>query len=830
MRRLSSIASFLTASSLVLASFAFGDPVRAQTSAETFEYTVVPGDSCGRIAQRFYGAWRRYGVILRFNPLLAEGAQRGACGPYLRPGVVLVLPRVYTEDGAFGSAGSAANGPTATPAEPDPDARVTRTVREVQAAEPEARDWQRARRGLPLWRGWRVNTLERAAADVTFRDASRIALRENTLIVIYGGESRARRETTQATLERGQLRSRLAELRLQVDTPSGSAELATGSALVGVDDEGTTRVSNFAGEPASVRGRQGRVAVREGFGSKVIRNARPSRPRPLPPAPTWSEGPRRFVGVHPYGATVTGAWSAVEVARRYRVEVVDGEGDVVAATEVPAEVTRFELHRFPEGAYRVRVSTIDGDFFESRPSDAREIEVALGRLDVPTEDALPDPSEEPTPPTVMLGAHFVAPEGARCALASAGGADAIDGASAANAGLVSGGATPIDTLVLTPTGLQEIRCVDAEGHSTGRLVVDVRAPELAIELASSEGRGPAASEGTLLRGETARVIVRSTSPLPEGLRVRSAGVDVPLVAEDGAWVARFDTNEAPAELVLSVVVGEVVLAETRAQVIDPAHEGSELAPELPAEDSVSFVRAPTPFSILSHPDLTALRAAPGDDLALSIGFGSFGDHPGHDAHLRVDAAIAATFAERVRASVGLVRDFVELGDRATPRGDGDVRFELDATSRFAGPWRIGGGATLHAPSGRGMTNARTIDTFRVGGHVDLDRALGDLVLRTRQAMFVDTDAGLRAWASTYGVGWRAHPNVSLGAELQLTFGRDSAADEAALLAALGVGAELRLGGTALVLGARVGLSDDTWRRVGALTLAAGWIVRFDDAL
>jgi hypothetical protein len=383
--------------------------------------------------------------------------------------------------------------------------------------------------------------------------------------------------------------------------------------------------------------------------------------------------------------------------------------------------------------------------------------------------------------------------------------------------------------VLAPPGLREVRCVDAEGHSTGRWVVDVRRPELAIELAGTGDRAPADPVATLVRGESARVIVRSTSPLPEGLRVRGAGVDVPLVAEDGAWVARFDTNDAPSELVLSVVMGELALAETRAQVVEPTPDAPEVVTEPPSEDAVAFVRAPAPFSASSHPDLTALRAAPGDDLALSIGFGSFGDHPGRDAHLRVDAAIAATIAERVRAGVGLVRDFAEIGDRATPRGDGDVRFELDATSRFSGPWRIGGGATLHAPSGRGMTGARTLDTFRVGGHVDVDRALGDLVLRTRQALLVDTDPGLRAWSSTYGVGWAAHRQVSLGAELQLTVGRDSAADEALLLAALGVGAELRLGGTALVLGARVGFSDDTWRRIGAITLAAGWIVRFDDA-
>jgi hypothetical protein len=760
---------------------------RAQ-AVETFEYTVVPGDSCGRIAQRFYGAWRRFDVILRFNPRLTEGVQRGACGPFLRPGVVLTLPTVYVD-----------GGPTAAPSTPDPDARVVRTVRDVQAAEPEAR-WERASRGQALWRGWRVNTLERSAADVTFRDASRIALRENTLIVIYGaGASTARRETSRATLERGHLRSRLAELRLEVETPTGLAELATGSALVGVDAEGTTRVSNFEGDPASVRGRRGRVAVREGFGSKVVRGARPSRPRPLPPAPTWLEGPRRFVGLAPYGATVVGSWSAVEVARRYRVEVVDGEGDIVAATEVPAEVTRFELHQFPEGSYRVRVSTIDGDFFESRPSDARELEVAFGRLNVPTDEVAPDPSDEPAPPSVVLGARFQAPDGVVCSLGGEAGRE----------------------LVFSQVGPQEVRCVDDDGRPTGTYAVSVEAPALTLEIPE------------LVRGQTARVLVRSDSPLPVGLRLRGDGIDAPLEPRDGVWVASFETEESPSEQSITVVAGEVVLGEHDVRI----SEAPEDAVPVPAEAATEpegpepvLARPPTPFAAISHPDLVALRDAPGDDLAVSIGLGSLGDHPGRDAHLRLDALVAGTLAERVRVAAGIVRDFAEIGDRAVPRGDGDLRFEIDGTSRSAGPWRLGGGATLFAPTGRRMLEARTLDTFRVGGQVDVDYVRGTFAVRTRQGALVDSSAGLRAWVSTYGASWRAHDQISLGAEAQLTLGRDSATDQLVVLATVGLGTELRFGGSAFVLGARVGLGDDAWTRVGAVTLALGWRVSFDETM
>ncbi|MCB9621487.1 MAG: FecR domain-containing protein [Sandaracinus sp.] len=780
--------------------FAFlGSLVVARASAqevETFEYTVEAGDSCGRIAQRFYGAWRRYDVILRFNPRLAEGStQRGACGPFLRPGVVLTLPRTYVEEGP-------SERPGPTPGAPEPDARVTRTVRDVEAAEPEATAWQRARRGTPLWRGWRVNTLERSGADVTFRDESRIVLRENTLVVIYGGETRARRETASATLERGQLRSRLAELRMQVQTPSANADLGSGSALVGVDDEGTTRVSNFEGDAATVRGASGRVAVRGGFGSKVARGARPSRPRPLPPTPTWVEGPTRFVGLAPHGATVEGSWSPVDVARRYRVEVVDAEGDLVAATEVPSSVTRFELHRFPEGTYRVRISTIDGDFFESRPSEARAIEVALGRVDVGGGEALPDPSEEPTPPVVVLGSRFVAPPPTRCAL---------------------GDADPVPEVVLAPEGPGELRCLDAEGRPTGRFPVEVRSPALNVEMSP------------LVEGRRAELRVRSTDEVPPDLRLRGEGVDVAFESEGDVLIARFDvpeTVEGTTALALSVVAGDVVLAETSGEVATESDEvePDPVTPTDPEAPTIVYARPPTPFTAVGHPDLLALRDAPGDDLSFSFGLGSLGDQPAHDAHVRLDAALSATFAERVRASVGLTRDFIEVGDRATPRGDGDVRFELDATSRGRGPWRVGGGVGLWLPSGRQIEEARTLDTYRLTGSFDVDYVRDRLALRTRQGTVLDTSDGLRAWASTYGASWRALPKLSLGAEVQLSIGRDSVADELQVLAAVGLGSEVRVGASGFSLGARVGLGDDTSRRVGMLSIVLGWRISFDETI
>jgi hypothetical protein len=113
---------------------------------------------------------------------------------------------------------------------------------------------------------------------------------------------------------------------------------------------------------------------------------------------------------------VHGAWSPVAGARVYRVEIarMPSGRELIAAVEVPSDVSRFEIHRLPPGLYYARVSTIDGELFESRPSDAYAFEIVLGRLDAPGEHVpaagfdYGDASEEPRPLVVLPGARTTA--------------------------------------------------------------------------------------------------------------------------------------------------------------------------------------------------------------------------------------------------------------------------------------------------------------------------------------------------------------------------------------------------------------------------------------
>lgn len=359
----------------------------ALASAQETQYRVREGDTCGSIARRVYGNSRRYDLIHQANPSL------GPMPHNLRAGMVITLPR------ADGSPGA--------------DAMVTAVRRDVASQSPQAAaQWSRAQVGQELGQGWRVNTEDRSSAELTFRSSSVVAIRERTLVIVYGAGVRedggSSSSGTRATVREGSMLSRLSALSggepLEVETPSAQATLRNGETSIDVDREGTTRVAVHEGEAATVRGAGGRgsLEVPAGMGTKVQRGRPPSRLRRLPSPPRWREGaPRRFLAIAGHGATVRAAWSPSPDASRYRVEIArrpDGR-DLIFATEVGGEVRELELRRLPAGTYFVRLATIDDDRFEGRPGEGVELTVLEAHVLEPGASA---PS--PRPPLDPLAA------------------------------------------------------------------------------------------------------------------------------------------------------------------------------------------------------------------------------------------------------------------------------------------------------------------------------------------------------------------------------------------------------------------------------------------
>ena len=382
----------------------------APAEVETIERTIQAGDDCEKIARELYGDPSHVDIIHRYNPWL--GAQ---LPHHLEPGQKLVLPKRVPP--------------------PLPDAEVTVARRQVDARPPEATDWSSARPGLDLWRGWRVNTREQASAQIVFRDQSRIELRENTLVIIYGGlgasRGKARRETAEATLDRGALRSRLGAYtgkdarEVTVTTPSAVAEFTGGASLVTVDDTGTSRVANHGEGKAAVRSASDKgpagpkVRVAPKMGSRVDKGKPPSKPRPLPPTPAWIErGPRTFAAAGELGGTIQGEWGAIAGAASYRVEVSqDPEGnDILVSQIVPASIHRFEAQGLPPGDYYASVAAVDGDSFESPPSERIAFTVVSVGLVTPGAAPLPaaDPTASPGLMRVLRGTRLDVPAGLRC--------------------------------------------------------------------------------------------------------------------------------------------------------------------------------------------------------------------------------------------------------------------------------------------------------------------------------------------------------------------------------------------------------------------------------
>lgn len=368
MNRLAMVAALLT-------SLAFAAPVAAQV--RYVQYVVKEGDTCSSIATEAYGDATAYDLIHRANDL-------GEPPHDLQAGQVLRLPRVAA-------------------------ALLARERGKVMVKSPET-DWANGTAGIELFRSWRVNTLEEARALLAFRDESELTMRENTLVVIYDGSAKgAVKKRTRARLESGALRSRLAELSgLTVETPTGEADLGEGASLVTIDEEQTARFANHGGEEMIVRATAGgEVKVAEGFGSKVAKKARPTPPRPLPPSPAWRTSPDSFptFGV---GTVVTG-WEAVPGASGYFVELTADElgVQVIEAAYVGADVTNLEVANLPPGTYYATVSTIDDDFFESIPSERRELRVVGFDFDRRYRIA-------EDPPRFLAGATLTAPAGLKC--------------------------------------------------------------------------------------------------------------------------------------------------------------------------------------------------------------------------------------------------------------------------------------------------------------------------------------------------------------------------------------------------------------------------------
>jgi hypothetical protein len=750
---------------------------------DTVEYRVEEGDTCASIARRFYGSSRAYDRIHRLNPGLGPPPHR------LVPGTVLVLPR---------------------PEAGGPDARLTAARGDVRARPPGG-EFAPSPAGTELRRGHQVETGAASSAEITFRDTSVLAVRERTLVVVYGATERLSDTTRTATLERGTLRSRLAELsgRARVTMPDATATLDRSDAVVSVDDEGTSRLANLSGA-ATLSAAGADVRLPSGTGSIARRGERPAPPRPLPPAPAWAEDqPPRFVGLTGHGGTLTARWQSVEGAARYRLEVArrrDG-GDVAAAIEVDAadaDVISVELHRIPPAVYYLSVATIDTALFEGRPSAPREVQVLDARI-IPPGGGEPvvepyDPGDPSAPrrlPRVLPGTWIVAPVGYTCGAA---------------------GEEPRGMTTLRARGRVQVHCFDPGGREVPGFDVGVQPPEVVLASPPRVER--------FVRSDV-QFEIRSRLPIPERVVAfpLSRDVEVGTLAREPNGALRVSVlvgADAPSEVTIGIGVaegnervlfGDLYLAVGRGAFDDP---NVEPEPPEPPVHATNLVPSPHALALAAQPTVAPLvgYAPPGLDVHAAMS--AIGDGSGADPTLRVAMGVRALLP---RAPLGARFDWVidPAGEHLAPAqlGNADVRAGVFGVAPFAE--RASAAIEIAAWIPTNATDASIGVTRLVpSGEISFS-PLDPLFLRTRQAAIAELASEASAlWASAYGADLSFLDGLlGVGLELDLALGREAGSDVAAV--SLGGSVALHLGPFELALAARAALSDDARAMFGAYT-------------
>jgi hypothetical protein len=477
----------------------------------------------------------------------------------------------------------------------------------------------------------------------------------------------------------------------------------------------------------------------------------------------------------------------------------------VFAVEVPSEVRHFEIHRLPPGFYYARVSTIDGELFESRPSDPYAFELAMARLEAPGEHQpaatfdFADATEEPRPVVVFPGARFVPPADVACAGAEDAG------------------------LALRDPGPASIACTDAEGRALGVVAVEVAQVELSI-----------AGPGGALRIDRGRetelsVLIDSSLEIPRDARIVGGdGVEVLEQSRDGGTV-RLRVRalaSAPERVELSMVLGEgssaigAIGVEVRSPEETRASQAA-LAPILPQA-----------FGVVPWAGLVGVRDVRRAGLSASIA-SAISDG---DAIDRGRAAIdvrAGLFDGDLQLEVATAGDFQGEYLHTSQRGAGDVyaaaawapRIVLSPDHELSMALEVAAFFPTAAGQG-GLDSVRLVPSVHVA--IPL---VPQLWLRARAGAFVDLDgSGNAALVSAYAFDWRIAGPLFASAELGLTAGQE---DGALLFAPVpGLSAGIVAGPLVLTAGARFAATGSALALHGAwsFVMTAEWTGIFADDL
>jgi hypothetical protein len=252
------------------------------------------------------------------------------------------------------------------------DGRITAILPTVLTLAPWDESWQEARLGEQIYEYHRLQTIDKARAEITFNNKQRVQIAENSMVMLYGSQAipnsilRKNKPNEQVRLMQGSMFVKMKSLQktqpVLVRTANGEVfvTLSETSAKIEMNAKSQSLISVHEGNARVQGAGSAAVDVPENFGTQVSANTPPEKPRPLPPVPELlspSLADSLFAG------TITFAWK--KQSPRVRFEIAD---DITFQKPFHAVVFGQDSAsvRMPEREWYVRLAGIDEVGLESR--------------------------------------------------------------------------------------------------------------------------------------------------------------------------------------------------------------------------------------------------------------------------------------------------------------------------------------------------------------------------------------------------------------------------------------------------------------------------------
>ncbi|GEM_PF-2568937 len=228
----------------------------------------------------------------------------------------------------------------------------------------------------PIYELHKINTRTESRAEVTFTDDSRLQVGENSLVIVYGLESKepAIKEKGNIELVKGGLLAKLKAIDKKqeyvVKTPS--AQMAYSSitkSKLAVDKSNRSTVAMYEGMTEVTAAGQS-IEVPENYGTQIFEKSAPESPRKLPDPPIIFTPEKDYLPWNKDGVTFT--WKPKSPMAKLEVSTDTSFNHIVWSVTTRQTLSKVNLD---DGVYYWHMQGVDSIGLEGKPFATRTLTV-----------------------------------------------------------------------------------------------------------------------------------------------------------------------------------------------------------------------------------------------------------------------------------------------------------------------------------------------------------------------------------------------------------------------------------------------------------------------